>query len=400
MAMAKANNAQGGYEYQLVDTPLDTLVCKICQSPSREPYLSLCCGHTFCKSCLDGAKKVTATTDACPICRNEEFVTVPNKQVDRAVKDLQVFCTNKEKGCEWQGELNGIIDHLEKSNGCLFEEVMCSNDCGIKLQRQYLSSHIEDECVRRKVECQYCHDGIEKQYIEGKHKEQCPKYPLNCPNQCVARNIPREDINKHREVCPLEEVACSDCKITLQRKHLANHAKTECPHRKVDCQYCHITEEHQFIEGEHKEQCPKFPLPCPNKCEVGTVLREEVEEHVKVCPLEIVPCQYHAVGCEERMPRKDQNKHNKDKMEEHLSFTAHQFTNVQHKLTQRIQNVENNLKVEVDEVVRKLKETENQLAAATKRFYIMFVVEVFLILLVIIAYHNRENFVQIFLDPQ
>ena len=52
----------GGYDYQFVETPSDMLVCKICQYPSREAHLSACCGHTFCKSCLEGAKKATIIT--------------------------------------------------------------------------------------------------------------------------------------------------------------------------------------------------------------------------------------------------------------------------------------------------------------------------------------------------
>ncbi|XP_065907521.1 TNF receptor-associated factor 5-like [Dysidea avara] len=236
-------NDKGGYEYHFVDPPSDTLVCKICQYPSREPHLSGCCGHTFCKSCLEGAKKVTTIADACPICRNKQFVTMPNKQANRTIRSLHVFCANKKKGCEWQGEVNNIVDHLTKSTGCQLEEVICSNNCGQTLQRQLLTSHVE----------------------------------------------------------------------------------AKCPRRKVDCQYCHITGECQFVKGEHKEQCPKFPTACPNKCEVGSVPRDDVEEHMKMCPLELIQCRYHMVGCEERMPRKDQKKHNKEKIEQHLSFTIGQL---------------------------------------------------------------------------
>jgi len=168
-----------------VTTPADWLLCTICHYPSREPHLSDCCGNTFCKSCLEGLKKATAVANACPICRNEEFLTFRNKQADRLVRSLHVFCTNKEKGCEWQGELNDIIGHLVNSEGCKFEEVTCSNDCGRCLQRQYLISHVKDECVRRKVDCQYCHISGEHQFIEGKHKKQCPKFPVACPNKCA-----------------------------------------------------------------------------------------------------------------------------------------------------------------------------------------------------------------------
>ncbi|XP_065916952.1 TNF receptor-associated factor 3-like [Dysidea avara] len=333
MAIATPNNGGGGYEYHFVTTPADWLMCNICHYPSRDPYLSGCCGHTFCKSCLEGAKKATTISDACPICRNEEFPTMPNKQADRTVRSLHVFCTNKEKGCEWQGEVNNIVGHVTNSDGCQFEEVICPNGCGMCVQRKYLSSHVEDECVCRMVDCQYCHITGEHQFIEGEHKEQCPKFPIACPNKCKVDNIPREDIDEHKKMCPLEEVTCpNNCGATLQRQYIHTHIKMECPRLKVECQHCHITGEQQFIEGEHKEQCPKFPIACPNRCEVGSVPRDDVEEHKEMCPLELVQCEYHVVGCEKRMARKDQKKHNKEKMEEHLSFTTHQLTKAQHNL--------------------------------------------------------------------
>jgi len=376
MALATTPNGGGGYDYQFVDTPLDMFVCKICQYPSREPHLSGCCGHTFCKSCLEAAKRAINISQACPVCREEEFTTVPNKQVDRAIRSLHVFCTNKDKGCEWQGEVNDIINHLGNNDGCQFEEVTCSNDCGNCLQRQYLTSHVEDECVRRKVDCQYCHIAGEHQFIEGEHKEQCPKFPIACPNKCEADNIPREDFDEHRKMCPLEKVTCpNDCGMSLQRQCLTNHVKMECPRLKVDCQYCHITGENWFIYGEHKEQCPKFPIACPNKCEVGSVPRDDVEEHMKMCPLELIQCEYHVVGCEERMARKDQKKHNKEKMEDHLSFISHQLKNAQHhstsglkELTTKITRTENDLDTTkqllssvvktIDQLIQRLQQTE------------------------------------------
>ena len=85
----------GGHDYDFVKEPPDTTICVICQLPSRDPYLSVCCGHVFCKSCLDNAKK--AADINCPMCRSEEFVVYPNKQIDRIIKCLQVYCVHKEK---------------------------------------------------------------------------------------------------------------------------------------------------------------------------------------------------------------------------------------------------------------------------------------------------------------
>ena len=51
--------------------------------------------------------------------------------------------------------------------GCQFEaEVKCSNDCGKMIQQRYLASRVKTECTRHEVDCQYCHDIGEHQFIE------------------------------------------------------------------------------------------------------------------------------------------------------------------------------------------------------------------------------------------
>jgi len=67
------------------------------------------------------------------------------------------MCVNKERGCQWQGELNDITSsHLENSDGCQFEDVECSNECGKVLQPQCLGVHVKTECPHRMIDCQYC----------------------------------------------------------------------------------------------------------------------------------------------------------------------------------------------------------------------------------------------------
>ena len=270
----------GGYdEYDFVQTPADRLLCLICKFPSRDPYMTLCCGHGFCKSCLDKQRQAKSVDFACPMCRKEEpeFKTVPYKALEREIKALQVYCTNKEKGCKWQGELNDINNHL--SNVCQFAELKCPNECGKMIERRYLTSHVE----------------------------------------------------------------------------------TECPRRKVNCRYCHDTGEHQFIEGQHKEKCPKLPLPCPNKCEVGSVPREDMEAHRKECPLEMIQCEYHNVGCEVRIAREDIAKHKKEKMDDHMMMMHTKFTEMQQFLhtsfENRILTAKNDLSAEILEAKNQLMST-------------------------------------------
>ena len=418
----------GGYDYQFVNKPLDMFLCKICHLPSRNPHLSLCCGHIFCKSCLDNAKDAIASFPyhynvrnaqyVCPMCRSIEFTTVPNKQICREVRSLQIFCTNKEKGCTWQGEVNSICNHLlsEHNDGCQFETVKCFNACGIKLQRQhltshvetkcpyqiiecqycelrrqrrfiigkhieecprfplpcpngcginniprkdtdkhravclheivqcrnfcrkkmqrqYLTNHLENECPRRKVTCQHCCSLIEYQYIESPHKEQCHKFPLPCPNDCGILEIPREDVSQHREICPLEIIQCTNkCGNEIQRQRLDSHLEGHCPRRKICCQYCNIEGEHQFISGDHMIVCDKFPLICPNECNIGTVCRGDLDEHREVCPLETIDCEYCKVGCKAKMLRKDLEKHCDESMKKHLLLTTKKLTSTEDEL--------------------------------------------------------------------
>ena len=227
-AGATPSTEYGGFEYEFVDTPPERLLCKICKEPSRDPYMTLCCGHAFCKSCLDRQKQARTICYACPMCRKEkpDFTTVPYVALNREIRELHVYCTNKEKGCKWEGEINNINNHR---CGCQFEEGKCSNECGKMIQRQYLTSHVETECPRRKVNCQYCHDTGEHQFIEGQHKEECPKLPLPCPNNCEVKNIPREDMEAHKKNCRLERIQCEyysvGCEARMARKDLEEHKK-------------------------------------------------------------------------------------------------------------------------------------------------------------------------------
>ena len=264
-----STNSYGGYDYKFVNPIPDRCICRICHLPSRDAYMTgpCCQGLTICKSCLDHWQ-ITAGNIVCPVCRKEEGGFHQNYPIAREIKSLHIYCMNKEEGCEWEGELNDVNNHLGSSEGCQFEEVKCSNECGKMIQRQCLTVHVE----------------------------------------------------------------------------------TECPCCKVNCQYCHDTGEHQFIEGQHKEECPKLPLPCPNKCEIGSVPRDDMEAHRKECPLEMIQCEYYDVGCEVTMARKDKKEHDDEKMKEE---------NTKHKLADTNTSLAN-----AEEV---LIYTSDQLAVALQR---------------------------------
>ena len=369
--IASINRSQG-YEYDFVHQPHDRYMCLICHLPSKDPQMTgeCCRGQIMCKPCLDYAHKIRPSANICPVCRKEGLVTYPNFQLDREIRCLHVYCINKERGCEWQGEVNNVKDHLINSNGCQFQEVECTSSCGNMIERRNLATHTDTECPRRKVNCEYCHNiTLEYQLMALLHINECPKFPIPCPNKCNVGTVPREDMEKHKGECQLEVIECSSkCGSKLERQKLSAHLKHACPRRNVSCQYCHNFGEYWFIDGKHIDKCSKFPLPCPNKC--GSVPREDLKAHGKVCPLEEVKCEYHTVGCKIKLARKDEAKHMKEMVGAHLMMVAHKLSKIddtQQELTDskvKLTSDLNNSRDELAETKHELKDTKVELSNA------------------------------------
>ena len=264
------------------------------------------------------------------------LMTSPGEGYPAISKSL-VLCTNMDRGCDWQGGINDVTGHLGKSDGCQFEEVECSNDCGLWLQRQNLSNHVDYECPCREVHCQYCSVVGQYDFIMNEHADQCIEALLPSNSSCGVDSILRKDMPEDQKTTyPFEEMKCpNDCGEALQEQFMTNHVETECPCREVECQYCQLPGEYQFIEGKHKEECLYLPINCPNECEVGrSIPYEEMTAHRLQCPLEVIECEYYSIGCKDTMARKDQCEHDKEKMEEHLYLTSNKLTECQTKITE------------------------------------------------------------------
>ena len=251
----------GGYEYKFVDTPPDDVICQICQYPSREPYLSVCCGHVFCKSCfercVEGSIRSSVNPEVkpvCPVCRSTDFQGFPNKQADRNVRNLHVLCASYQKGCQWQGEINAIDQHL--NNDCQFHEMLCPGNCGKLVLRSNLSNHREQECACRIEECEHCHLRAEYCYISSQHLNECHELSVACPNKCAANNILRKNLNAHEKVCLLAQVQCKyyeiGCTTLMARKDEKKHNKQNDEHHyNLVLHYCDTTKS-QLANRKHQ----------------------------------------------------------------------------------------------------------------------------------------------------
>ena len=77
-----------------------------------------------------------------------------------------------------------------------------------------------------------------------------------------------------------------------------------------------------MIMGQHRDQCRKLPLSCPNDCGLTDIIRSEMEEHLKKCPLQKTICKYHNIGCKAMLTSEDQDEHDEACMKEHFQLMS------------------------------------------------------------------------------
>ena len=203
-----------GYNYDFVNKVPDRLLCQICKRPCRDPHRSVCCGHVFCKSELHTSSEQLGE-ERCPQCLKKEFIKYIDRSLQRDINEISIYCPNKKDGCGWIGEIAHIDNHMKKC------EISCSK-CKQIIYFSTMRTHLDTECP---CYCPYCDITAEREVISSKHKEKCSKFPITCPNNCGLDDIPRDDMDDHKKVCPLEMIQCEyhQCGAVIARNEIMEH---------------------------------------------------------------------------------------------------------------------------------------------------------------------------------
>lgn len=186
-------NVPFGQEYNFVEQPPQDFFCPVTMELLVDPHQTACCGNHISSVTVT---KLQSDEKPCPICKELNFETMPDKHYRRRILDLHVYCPHV--GCDWVGEVRDYNKHLEA-------------------------------CPKRSWECLYC--GLKCTFDEGEsvHLPECKLYPEPCPNNCEVRLIPRQDFEKHRTVCSLALVTCEmsefGCEAIVPRKDIPIHMK-------------------------------------------------------------------------------------------------------------------------------------------------------------------------------
>lgn len=141
----------GGYVCEFVSPPKEIqFECSICLHIVKEPRLVSCCGYRFCSDCI---LRVERDRNPCPLC-NESFTTLPDKLLERTLKQKLVTCTYDD--CSWIGDLAGFEAHLRECVNC---PIKCPQKCGGSFPRSSMAAHISQDCPETVVECEFSNSG-------------------------------------------------------------------------------------------------------------------------------------------------------------------------------------------------------------------------------------------------
>ena len=242
MAMSKLAKDQ----LKFVDPLTDEFKCPICLGILQEPYLTACCGNHFCEVCIE---KVKEGANKCPLCQETPVNGMVNKNLRRKLNGLKLHCIHTEAGCKWIGNLGKLEQHLangEIKGECQYVMVKCtvSEECKVTVTRKSIADHNKNCCEYRQFKCEHCDYQSTYLVVTTKHFDQCPKYPVPCPNKCSKQTYPHGQLDIHLASCPEQEVDCTfsemGCKEKLKRRLLQQHLEASMlQHQMVMCQAYH-----------------------------------------------------------------------------------------------------------------------------------------------------------------
>ena len=278
--------ASQGYQCEFIDSIAEDFICKKCNLVARRLTITTCCGESFCQACIADSSK------PCLSCGEKNYSAFDHVKNQRKISSLQVYCSMKERGCDWSGTLDQLDTHLDPH---------------------------QDNC----------------HYVDTK--------------------------------CPL------NCQQSVPKNKLEQHVTQECSKRPHVCQHCNFKATYEEVVDTHLPECKYVPLQCPNRCGV-TFERDFTEDHMKMCRLEEVSCEFSSVGCGGQFRREDEEEHTRENSQKHLTLTAFLAAETKEQLQQKLleqdkkhKGVEEEFKKKLGEQEKKLREQEKKLGEQEKK---------------------------------
>ena len=160
--------------------------------------------------------------------------------------------------------------------------------------------------------------------------------------------------------CPL------NCHMTIPKNKVEQHVAQHCAKRPYVCQHCNFKATYEEVVDKHLPECKYVPLQCPNLCGV-TFERDFMEDHMKMCRLKEVGCEFYGVGCDGRFRREDQEEHTRKNSQKHLTLTASLAVETKEQLQQKLLEQDKKHKEEEEKLKQRIEEQEKKIEELAKK---------------------------------
>ena len=133
--------------------------------------------------------------------------------------------------------------------------------------------------------------------------------------------------------------------------------------RETGCQHCAFKATYEVVVDTHWPECVYLPLPCPNLCGV-TCERGLMEDHMAMCRLQEVACEFTGVGCDRKLKREEQEEHTRQNTHKHLTITAAAAVKMNQQLLQKIEEQEQKIQqqeLKLDKQEKRIQQQELKL---------------------------------------
>jgi len=185
--------------FELSSDYLSEYSCCICTNILSKP-VTISCGHSFCKSCLD---RHFAEKPDCPQCRapvnSNEQAQKTDLKTERIIGKQAVQCPSE---CGWIGEFGlagkSLRDHLSTCDRALVCCIYKNNGCNKELNRSQIETH-ETECQFQDYRCKHC-----QKWAVKSHESKCPQELLTCIVPGCAQQFLRREEATHKTDCAIE----------------------------------------------------------------------------------------------------------------------------------------------------------------------------------------------------
>ena len=182
-----------------------------------------------------------------------------------------------------------------------------------------------------------------------------------------------EQLDTHLDVnsgdCQYVDVECPEkCGQQVQKHQLVTHIANDCPKRDFTCMHCGFKATYEVVSEQHWPECQNYPVPCPNRCQIGAVERNTLEDHLKMCCLQVVDCDFSYAGCNEKLQRQHMEKHIEENTQKHLALMAAASMKMSRKLQEQRDEFRGYLEQKERETAEQLKQKDEQFKAVEERF--------------------------------